>query len=123
MCSLAIIIPYYKRTFFKATLQSLADQKDKRFHVYIGDDASPEDCRDLIATYSKCLPIKYIRYETNLGGTNLVTQWERCLAMIGAESWFQILGDDDVVSENFVASFYNALPAINRNNSNVFKSQ
>ena len=39
---LAIVIPYYKLTFFEATLQSLADQTDKRFMVYIGDDASLE---------------------------------------------------------------------------------
>lgn len=37
---LAIIIPYYKFTFFEATLQSLANQTDQRFKVYIGDDAS-----------------------------------------------------------------------------------
>ena len=41
---LAIIIPYFKLTFFEATLQSLANQTDKRFKVYIGDDASPHDC-------------------------------------------------------------------------------
>lgn len=40
---LAIIIPYYKFTFFEATLQSLANQTDQRFKVYIGDDASLED--------------------------------------------------------------------------------
>lgn len=39
----AIIIPYYKFTFFEATLQSLADQTNKQFKVYIGDDSSPED--------------------------------------------------------------------------------
>ena len=40
---LAIIIPYFKLLFFEETLQSLAIQTDKRFKVYIGDDASPED--------------------------------------------------------------------------------
>jgi hypothetical protein len=39
---LAIIIPYYKLCFFEENLQSLAAQTDKRFKVYIGDDASPE---------------------------------------------------------------------------------
>jgi hypothetical protein len=41
---LAIVIPYYKRTFFEETLQSLAKQTDKRFVVYVGDDAGQEDC-------------------------------------------------------------------------------
>jgi len=48
---LAIVIPYYKLTFFEATLQSLADQTDKRFKVYIGDDASPENPSRLLERY------------------------------------------------------------------------
>ena len=39
---LAIVIPYYKIIFFEKTLESLAQQTDKRFRVYIGDDASPD---------------------------------------------------------------------------------
>lgn len=39
---LAIIIPYYKLAFFEENLQSLSNQTDQRFKVYIGDDASPE---------------------------------------------------------------------------------
>jgi hypothetical protein len=39
---LAIVIPYYKIRFFEATLQSVAIQTDKRFKVYIGNDASDE---------------------------------------------------------------------------------
>ena len=45
---LAIIIPYYKLTFFEDTLESLANQTDKLFKVYIGDDASPENPTDLL---------------------------------------------------------------------------
>lgn len=37
---LAIVIPYYKYTFFEATLISLKNQTDKRFNVYVGNDAS-----------------------------------------------------------------------------------
>jgi hypothetical protein len=32
---LAVVIPYFKATFFEATLQSLASQTNKRFKVYI----------------------------------------------------------------------------------------
>ncbi len=48
---LAIVIPYYKLTFLEATLLSLANQTDQRFKVYIGDDASPEDCTPLLEKY------------------------------------------------------------------------
>ena len=48
---LAIVIPYYKLTFFEATLNSLANQTDQRFKVYIGDDASKEDTTIILEKY------------------------------------------------------------------------
>jgi glycosyltransferase involved in cell wall biosynthesis len=39
---LAIIVPAFRVRFLERTLQSLAAQTDRRFRVYVGDDASPE---------------------------------------------------------------------------------
>ncbi|WP_310378308.1 glycosyltransferase family 2 protein [Flavobacterium sp.] len=103
---LAIVIPYYKRTFFEATLQSLTNQTDKRFKVYIGDDASPENPRELLEKYKDHFDFVYHRFEENLGGTSLVQQWERCLALSGDEEWVMILGDDDALGDNVIASWY-----------------
>ncbi len=103
---LAIIIPFYKLTFFEATLQSLAHQIDKRFKVYIGDDASPEDCSALLQKFEGQFNFKYHRFETNLGGTSLTQQWERCIALSNNEEWLMVLGDDDVLDNNVVEEFY-----------------
>ncbi|WP_418263877.1 glycosyltransferase [Flavobacterium faecale] len=103
---LAIIIPYYKKTFFEETLQSLANQIDKRFKVYIGDDASPENPSELIAKYIDQLDLVYQRFESNLGGISLVQQWNRCIDLSRDEEWLMILGDDDFLGENCVASWY-----------------
>ena len=118
---LAIVIPYYKLTFFEATLQSLADQTDKRFMVYIGDDASLESPDDLLEKYQQKFDFEYYRFEENLGGTSLVKQWERCIAMTKDEEWVMILGDDDVLGKNVVAEFYNNLPKIKSENVNVVR--
>lgn len=103
---LAIVIPYYKRSFFKETLQSLANQTDKRFKVYIGDDASFENPLDLLEHYKGTFDFKYKRFETNVGATSLVKQWERCIAMTEDEAWLMILGDDDYLGINVVEAFY-----------------
>ena len=102
---LAIVIPYYKLTFFEATLESLANQMSMRFKVYIGDDASPEDPMDLLEKHRGKFDFVYHRFEENLGGTSLVQQWERCVALSEDEEWIMILGDDDVLGENVVASW------------------
>lgn len=114
---LAIIIPYFKLTFFEATLQSLASQTDKRFKVYIGDDASPEYCTSLLRQYEGLFDFIYHRFETNLGGTSLTQQWERCIALSNNEEWLMILGDDDVLGENVVEEFYKQ----KRKNINVLR--
>ncbi|MFG6687631.1 glycosyltransferase family 2 protein [Mariniflexile sp. HNIBRBA6329] len=106
---LAIIIPFYKRTFFKDTLQSLANQTDKRFKVYIGDDASVESPQSLLEDYKGQFDFEYHRFDENLGGEQLVKQWERCIDLAKDESWFMVLGDDDVLGTNGVAAFYKHL--------------
>lgn len=103
---LAIIIPYYKIDFFDATLQSLANQTDKSFNVYIGDDLSPENPNMIINKYRDVLNISYTKFEDNLGSKSLTKQWERCIALSKKEPWIMILGDDDVLGNNVVELFY-----------------
>lgn len=103
---IAIIIPYYKKTYFEETLQSLSNQTDKRFKVYIGDDASLEDCNDLLNKFKEQFYFEYKRFDNNLGGTSLTKQWDRCIALSSDEDWIMILGDDDFLSSTVVASFY-----------------
>lgn len=103
---LAIIIPYFKLIFFEATLQSLAAQTCQDFKVYIGDDASEESPIDVLKKYEGQFEFSYHRFEDNLGGTSLSKQWERCIALSGNEDWLMILGDDDILGDNVVESFY-----------------
>lgn len=111
---LAIVIPYYKYFFFEATLQSLAQQTNKLFTVYIGDDASPENPMYLLERYKETFSYQYQRFDSNLGSISLTKQWERCLAMVEDEEWIMILGDDDTISDNFVEEFYTHLDEINQ---------
>lgn len=103
---LAIIIPYYKLSFFDETLDSLANQTDMRFRVYIGDDASPENPSDLLEKYKDKLDFVYHRFGDNLGSVSLVKQWKRCIDLINGEEWLMVLGDDDVLGNDVVESWY-----------------
>ena len=118
---LAIVIPYYKYTFFEETLQSLANQTDKRFKVYVGDDGSLEHPTDLLEKYKDQFDLVYHRFDTNLGSISLVQQWERCVEKTGTEEWIMILGDDDTLSVNCVASFYANLAEVELQKINVIR--
>lgn len=106
---LAIIIPVYKSTFLKETLDSISNQTNKNFTLYIGDDCSPYNIESIVKNYINKIDIVYKRFDTNLGGHDLVSQWERCIDMTQNEEWIWLFSDDDIMGPLCVESFYNVL--------------
>ncbi len=104
---LAIVIPAYKSVYLIEALDSLAQQTNLNFNLYIGDDASPDKLYEVVKEYEGRLTIFYKRFEHNLGGKNLVAHWERCFDMTQDEKWLWLFSDDDIAGEECVASFYN----------------
>lgn len=117
---LAIVIPYYKHIFFEETLKSLSAQTDKRFNVYIGDDASPESPDLILEKYKKYIDFKYYRFNNNVGGDSLSKHWERCINLTNQEDWIMILGDDDVLGKEVVSEWYKKFNLF-ENKSNVIR--
>lgn len=120
MIKLAIVIPYYKIDFFEQAIRSVALQNNKDFVLYIGNDASPDNPVPVIEKYFEKENYRYFEYKENLGSKNLALQWERILENV-KEEWFQILGDDDMIPENFVEAFYQSLPEIGKRKEKAMK--
>jgi glycosyltransferase involved in cell wall biosynthesis len=118
---IAIVIPYYKKAFFKATLESLTQQTSKEFKVYIGNDGSTENPEDLIKEYSNKLNLKYEKFNENLGHKSLVKHWERCLSLVNNEEWVTILGDDDVYEPKVIEFFYKNIEKISEGEIDVIR--
>lgn len=119
---LAIVIPYYRITYFHETLESLVTQTDQRFKVYIGNDASPENPEELLSKFDGQFNFNYKKFEQNLGSVSLTSHWDRCLDLMQDEEWFLILGDDDYLSDNFVKEFYKNLEIALQENIAVIKA-
>lgn len=105
MKQLAIIIPAYKDTYLRDTLDSISKQTCKDFTLYIGDDCSPFNIEAIVDDFRDKLDIVYKRFDLNLGGKDLVAQWERCIAMSKYEPYLWLFSDDDVMGPNCVASY------------------
>ncbi|MCA6069106.1 glycosyltransferase family 2 protein [Chryseobacterium sp. RG1] len=110
---LAIIIPAYKSTYLAETLQSLANQTNQNFRVYIGDDCSPYYLEDIVINFYDKLNIIYHKFENNLGAESLVKQWERCIDLCN-EEYIWLFSDDDIASSQCVEAFYEKI-----NNDNL----
>lgn len=106
MDELAIIIPAYKIDFFDEALKSLANQTYKAFTVYVGIDASKEDFEAIANKYSEQIRIVCKRFPENLGGKDLVAQWNRCMALARDETWIMMFSDDDVLEPKCIEAFY-----------------
>lgn len=107
--NLAIVIPAYKIEFFDSVLKGLANQSNKNFNIYIGIDASKDDFETIIDRYKSAVNIYYKRFEQNLGGKDLVAQWNRCINLIRGEQWIWLFSDDDIVEPDCVEYFYKEL--------------
>lgn len=103
---LALVIPAYKASYLDATLASIAGQTSKDFTVYIGNDASPEPIREIVAAYTAKLDIVYHEFPVNLGGKDLVAHWERCVDLVQGEEWVWLFSDDDLMAKDCVEIFY-----------------
>jgi len=99
---LAIIIPAYKATFLPAALDSITAQTCKDFTLYVGDDCSPEPIGNIVEQYRDKIDQVYQRFDANVGGKDLVAQWERCIAMSKDEPYIWLFSDDDVMEPNCV---------------------
>jgi glycosyltransferase involved in cell wall biosynthesis len=104
--NLAIIIPAYKEQYFSKALSSLANQTNKDFKVYIGDDCSPYDLKTIADSFTTTLNINYTRFTNNIGSENLVEQWRRCVQLSQAEDWIWLFSDDDIAAPTCVERFY-----------------
>lgn len=105
MSQLAIVIPAYKDSFLKDTLESIAAQTCKDFTLYIGDDCSPYNLSEIVDAYKGRINLVYHRFDTNIGGKDLVAQWTRCINLIQDEPYIWLFSDDDVMEPHCVESF------------------
>ena len=105
---LAIVIPAYKGLFLRQSFESIAQQTDKRFTVYVGDDASPDNIKQICDDFTDRFDLVYTRFNENLGHKSLVAQWNRCIGK-SSEPWIWLFCDDDVMEPKCVEMFYKTI--------------
>ncbi len=108
MFDLSIIIPAFKLTYLKQTIDSFVNQTDQRFQLYVFDDCSPWDIESLCNSFKDKIHISYYRFEQNLGSKSLTKHWNRCVELTNSK-WVWLFADDDIADQTCVESFYKAL--------------
>lgn len=104
---LTILVPAWKTEFLQRALDSLAGQTEQGFAVLVVDDAGPSDIARICEGFPR---FRYVRFEENLGGKDLVGHWARCLELVETE-WVCLFSDDDELEKDCVRAFLEAQSA------------
>ena len=101
MATVSFILPAWKSRFLKEALDSIIAQTSPDWELVVVDDCSPEPLREIVESFGDPR-IRYIRNEQNLGGKNLVRQWNHCITF-ATGNYIVLAADDDLYRPNFCA--------------------
>lgn len=98
----SFIMPAYKGQFIRESIESILKQTHKDFELIVVDDASPDNLCEIVSEY-KDSRIRFYRNEHNIGGADLVAQWNHCLEYARGE-WVILATDDDLYESEFLST-------------------
>lgn len=103
----SILIPAFKKQYFKECLKSIITQTYSDFEIIVVDDNSPENLKAVINELNND-KIKYYRNKNNIGAINVVDNWNICLKYASGDFCI-CMGDDDILSDNCLMEYYNSI--------------
>lgn len=96
----SFILPAWKGRYLREAIQSILNQSYSDFELIVVDDCSPEALEKIVGAFHDSR-IEYHRNEHNIGGRDLVAQWNHCLQY--AHGDYVILAtDDDLYEPDFL---------------------
>jgi len=98
--TISFVIPAYKSRYLEEAVSSILAQSQDNWELVIVNDCSPDDIQGIISHFQDDR-IRYFRNAENIGGRDLVKQWNHSIGYAKGE-WVVLAGDDDVYDRNFV---------------------
>lgn len=99
--NISFILPAWKARFLKEAVGSIVAQTSPDWELVVVDDCSPEPLKEIVDSFNDPR-IRYVRNEKNLGGQNLVRQWNHCISFATGD-YIVLAADDDLYRPTFCA--------------------
>ena len=96
----SFVLPAYKANYLKEAIDSILAQTYSDFELIIVNDASPENVDGIVMSYDD-KRIQYHRNEQNIGGTDLVAQWNNSISHAKGE-YLILASDDDIYMPTYL---------------------
>lgn len=99
--SFSFVMPAYKKRFLYQAIDSILKQRYTNFELIIVNDASPENLNEVVSMFND-ERIRYEVNEKNIGGQDLIANWNHCIDY--AKNDYIILAtDDDMFDSDFLS--------------------
>ena len=92
-------MPAWKSRFLREAIASIVAQTSPDWELVVVDDCSPEPLREVVESFQDPR-IRYVRNEQNLGGENLVRQWNHAITFAQGD-YIVLAADDDIYKPSF----------------------
>ena len=99
MCRISFILPAWKAGHLDEAIKSILAQTCPKWELVVVDDCSPDNLKAIVDKYPDAR-IRYERNAVNIGGKNLVAQWNHCIGFATGE-WAVLAADDDMYRPTF----------------------
>ena len=96
----SFVLPAYKSEYLQVAIDSILQQTYIDFELIIVDDASPYHLESIVNQYNDNR-IVFHRNKNNIGGKNLVSNWNKCIKYAKGE-YVILASDDDIYSPFFL---------------------
>ena len=102
MPSFSFVMPAYKAKFLSKAINSILKQDYNNFELIIVNDASPENLKHIVNEF-RDKRIRYNENKQNIGGNDLVKNWNSCVSL--AENDYVVLAtDDDIFDKDYLSN-------------------
>ena len=99
MPKLSFILPAWKGRFLNEAIGSIVSQSSHDWELVVVDDCSPDPICEIVGSFADAR-IRYFRNEENIGGKELVRQWNHCVKYAKGD-WIVLAADDDLYRPTF----------------------
>ena len=96
----SFVLPAYKANYLKEAIDSILGQTYTDFELIIVNDVSPEDLDSIVNSYNDSR-IQYYKNEKNIGGRDLVAQWNHSISY-AAGDYLVLASDDDIYALDYL---------------------
>lgn len=96
----SFVMPAYKVMYLSKTIDSILNQDYSNYELIIVNDASPDNIKEIVNSYADDR-IRYEENEHNIGGTDLVKNWNHCITFANGD-YIILATDDDIYEPEFL---------------------